>query len=128
MRSLLELSLLNKLNRHYKILSDKPLSVVTVFNKSCKLPKDDDKDRLNALSRLLFIVGDHAIKKDRAFEKKAKQHLPNVKITSVPTKIGLSRFRRTIDKNEWHVETFGSVITCHGMTGLDRANEQNERR
>jgi hypothetical protein len=90
------------------ILNDKPLSVLTVFNKSVKLPKDDDINRIKALSQSLFIVGKRAAK-NRVLEKKAKAHLPNVKITSIPTKIGLSRFRRAIDKNEWDVEIFGSA-------------------
>jgi len=90
------------------ILCDKPLSVVTVFNKSVPLPKNSDIDRLRALSQALFVVGEKT-KKDRKLENHAKKVLHDVKIKSIPTKIGLSRFRRSIGDDEWTVETFGAV-------------------
>jgi len=92
------------------ILSDKPLSVLTVFNKSTKLPKDSDVDRIKNLSQSLFIVGDlKALKTtDKDLVKRVK-HFPNIKIAPVSTKIGLSRFRRSVDKLEWNIEMFGSV-------------------
>ena len=94
-----------------KILTDKPLSVVTIFNKS-KLPRTTDIDRIKALSQSLFIIGTHTIK-NRGIEKKVKKHnLPNAKITSIPTGIGVSRFRRLIGKNEWNIELFGAAVRC----------------
>ena len=93
------------------ILREKPLSVLTVFNKSTKLPKDSDVDRIKNLSQSLFIVGERNMRKidDKDFEKQVKK-FPNVKIASVPTKIGLARFRRSIDECEWNIEMFGSAI------------------
>jgi hypothetical protein len=43
------------------ILINKPLSVLTVFNKGDKLPKEDDIKRIKALAQSLLIVGDHTV-------------------------------------------------------------------
>jgi len=90
------------------ILIDNPLSVLTVFNKGKKLPQDEDINRIKSLSKSLFVVGRHTIK-DKNLMRKAKSHLPNINISAVPTSIGLSRFRRIIGENEWHVELYGSA-------------------
>ena len=94
-------------------MSENPYSVLTVFNKSGKLPKDDDVNRIKALSRSLFIVGERTIR-SKDFEKQVRKGLPNSRIASVATKIGLSRFRRTIGNDEWSIEMFGSTMRHAG--------------
>ena len=93
-----------------RILVYKPFSVLTVFNNS-NLPRDEDIQRISSLSQSLYVVGHRASKEKsiKTFERKVKSHLRSAKVIDVSPKIGISRFRRKINEDNWHIDTFGSV-------------------
>jgi len=92
-----------------EILMDKPLSVLTVFNRGdVELPKNEDVERIKNLSNELYIVGD-SLKRNRELEKEAKKSMSRVNIQIVPNRVGLVRFRRNYTDNRWKVESFGAV-------------------
>jgi hypothetical protein len=111
--SLIKIPHHGSINAHYDdlwtmVLKDKPLSVLTVFNKGRKLPAEGDIDRIKNLSRRLFIVGDQT-KRSKEIERKAKKIMKDVTIVAIPNRIGLTRFRRSANALEWRVEKFGAV-------------------
>ena len=93
-----------------KILADMPISVLSTYNKSTKLPKDTDVKRLVSLSKKVYVVG-NKIKRDRVLEQKLRKNKSNISIELIPQDIGLVRYRRNITSmnRECLIETFGAV-------------------
>lgn len=98
-----------------KLLVDKPISIMTVFNRSAGLPKDSDKDRITQLSSRTFIAGADA-KKVKDFRKLENKF--NFRLASVPQNVGVIRLRKNITstKSDWQVETFGPTEELSVMT------------
>lgn len=93
-----------------KILDQSPLSILTVYNKGFKLPKDSDILRIVKLSKSLFVVGNKS-KKDKEMEHKVRKRMPNAKVEIIPQNIGFVRYRKKInDDIPGTIETFGAVI------------------
>ncbi|MDE7328490.1 MAG: MBL fold metallo-hydrolase [Clostridia bacterium] len=92
------------------ILQPNPISILTVYNKGNKLPKDSDIDRIKSLSGALYIVGKKS-KEDKAFEHDLKRSMPKAKVNTMPQEIGLIRYRKNRFKPDEaaKIETFGSV-------------------
>lgn len=92
-----------------KILDKAPLSILTVYNKSTKLPKESDILRIVKLSKSLFVVGKKS-KKDKEMEHKIRKRMPNAQVEIIPQNIGLVRYRKIINGNSMgNIETFGVV-------------------
>lgn len=93
-----------------KILSPLPISVLTVFDRSSKLPSDEDIIRLKGLSSKLYVVGNNA-KEEKLIESRIRKKMPNIKVKAISSKIGLVRYRRKINNppNTATVEFYGAV-------------------
>ena len=91
------------------VLQDKPTSVLTVFNKSTGLPKTKDIERIVGLSNRLFVVGERPKKDKDLLRQIRKTQLSEVSIITLPQKVGLLRYRCSIDNGEERFEGFGAV-------------------
>lgn len=93
-----------------KILSPLPISILTVFDRSSKLPSDEDIIRLSGLSSKLYVVGNNA-KEEKLIESRIRKKMPNIKVKAISSKIGLVRYRRKINNpsNTATVEFYGAV-------------------
>lgn len=89
------------------MLEPYPVSILTTFNKSTKLPKDEDKNRILALSKELYILGSK-LKRNKEVEYLAGKTIPNVSINSVPQQIGMLRYRYNMLTKQSRIETFGA--------------------
>lgn len=91
-----------------EILKEFPISILTVYNKGHKLPKDEDVERIKNLSSNLYVVGEKS-KKAKEIISKARKVLNDVNISVIPTDIGIVRYRKNMKTREYTVEHFGTV-------------------
>ena len=92
-----------------KLLIERPCSVVSVFNKTTKLPTENDISRIIGKSGSLFVVG-KAPKRDKEFQQiLSKHHKTNIIAEAISTEIGMVRYRCPILGGKWSVEQFGAV-------------------
>ena len=92
------------------LLCDKPVSILTVYNKGYKLPKDSDINRIKNLSKELYIVG-NKMKEDKALEHRAGKVLKGIKIKSISNEVGMVRYRRDLQNLNIQpkIEYFGAT-------------------
>jgi beta-lactamase superfamily II metal-dependent hydrolase len=90
-----------------KLLQEKPISILSVFNRS-GLPQTSDKDRIKALSSQTLISG-ATPKKAKDLNKYIKDFKINIKV--LPSTIGIIRARKNLCKEDaiWNIEHFGEV-------------------
>lgn len=92
------------------LLCNKPISILTAFNKGYKLPNDSDVNRIKALSKELYIVGNNT-KEDKDIEHRTKKVLRGIKIKAISSEVGMVRYRRNLQNlSEMpKIEHFGAV-------------------
>lgn len=91
------------------ILSEKPISILTVYNKGSKLPKESDIDRIKKLSKKLFVIGNKA-KLNKDLRTSMRKLLPNITIEEISNEIGMVRWRKSLrNPQKEHIEIFGAV-------------------
>jgi len=90
-----------------KLLQDKPVSILSVFNRS-GLPQISDKNRIKALSSQTLIAG-AASKKMKDLDKYIKNF--DIKLKILPSTVGIIRARKNlyIENANWNIENFGEV-------------------
>lgn len=93
-----------------KILRQKPISILTAYNKGYKLPKDSDIDRIKKLSEKLYVIGSKS-KQDKELKLKIRKLMPDVKIEALPDQIGMVRWRKELNNSEDNgkIDFFGKV-------------------
>lgn len=94
-----------------KLLIQKPISILTVYNKGWKLPQDSDIDRISALSKSTYVVGAKT-KEEKRIAQKVHKTCPNVEIEVIPPSFGFVRYRKRLDdsKADPTIECFGQVM------------------
>ena len=90
------------------MLETLPISILTTFNKSTKLPTQEDVERILNLSRELYVVGS-AAKRKREIERLAKKTIADISITTIPRTIGMVRYRYNLLTKQSTFELFGEV-------------------
>lgn len=90
------------------MLDSFPISILTTFNKSTKLPTEEDVKRILNLSRELYVVG-AAAKRNREIERLAKKIITDISITVIPQTIGMVRYRYNLLTKQSKLESFGEV-------------------
>lgn len=78
------------------LLCDKPISILTVYNKGYKLPSNSDIKRIKNLSKDLYIVGNNNKKEDKELLHDARKAIKDIKIESISNDVGLVRYRRNL--------------------------------
>lgn len=92
-----------------QILAKFPISIITVYNKGLKLPKDEEIERIKKLSKAVYVVGNKDTKKGKDIIKSVKNSMPNVNISMISTELGIVRYRKNTKTGEEKIETFGCV-------------------
>ena len=90
------------------MLESLPTSILTTFNKSTKLPTEEDIVRILNLSRELYVVGS-AAKRNKEIERLAKKTITDISITIIPRTIGMVRYRYNLLTKQSKFESFGEV-------------------
>ena len=90
------------------MLRQYPISATTVYNRSNKLPTDEDINRIKELSSSFFVVGNKG-KKDKDIMSKVKKTMPGAMVSTIPQEIGVFRYRKNILDGSERIETFGCV-------------------
>ena len=92
------------------LLCENPTSVLTVYNRGSKLPKESDVQRIKSLSKDLYIVGNNA-RKDKSLEHHARKILKEAKIDYISNEVGLVRYRRNLQNltESPKIESFGAA-------------------
>lgn len=88
------------------MLESFPISVLTTFNRSTKLPKEEDKNRIVGLSKELYVLGSTS-KKNKEIERLAKKTISDVSIFSISQGIGMLRYRYNLETKQSKIEAFG---------------------
>ena len=91
------------------ILREKPVSILTVYNKGSKLPKESDVNRIKKLSQKLFVVGNKA-KLNKDLRTSMRKLMPNITIEEISNEIGMVRLRRSLKNPEnEYIDIFGAA-------------------
>lgn len=93
-------------------IAARPQCVVTPFNRSTKLPREEDVARLKALGDL-YITGPTSLRKsapkDAAVERTLRES--GIQMRDLRTPLGMVRLRRTQTEQTWRSEVFAPA--CH---------------
>lgn len=91
-----------------ELLGPSPISIITCFNKSGQLPKEEDILRIKALSKAVYIIGKD-MKKDKELMRVAQKRNMDVKVLTIPSEIGMVRYRKNLDSGKTCIQNFGAV-------------------